>query len=493
MASSKKKPGQRGNAAARSARPRPAGGTGPAGSVQDSHGSTLPSGLSSAKTAGKQVSADKPAVISRPAGAEPEVSVPAGLRRPARPGTLTSAAGQGGPAGPAPARAPSRAAVTPSRSTAKTTAAPKPVPAADENKDLPPWAAKVLEEMLVLTYWIDPGDEGEPFNATIRFTGRRNDVSGRATVDDSFAQDETVTGIVPGSGPVAITTEIRDINAGEWSVSAQPVHRSGSPRVEPHGADGHGVPWPRRVLVPERLPDTVHTARLTRSKVPGVIRYAYATLVTLGILVGFAVEALLLRAGHYSTFGPLMYSLAAIAAGAVGGKLWYVAVQGGKKFDGWCIQGFVGGAAVVIGIAALAGPGVPAGVMLAAGGPALLIGMGVGRPACFWAGCCTGKPTAKRWGVWSSDRRLGCRREPAQLTEAVTALIIGVAVLVVVLVAGLERSGPVAVAGLAAYTVARQFIIGMRAEPRRWKYGRVVTGTIAALVLIASLIIFALS
>jgi phosphatidylglycerol---prolipoprotein diacylglyceryl transferase len=364
---------------------------------------------------------------------------------------------------------------------------------------MPPWAAKVLEEMLVLTYWIDPGDQGEPFNATIRFTGRRNNVSGRVTVDDTFAQDETATGIIPGSGPVAITTEIRDINAGEWTVSAEPVHRSGSVRAKPYpapgpdGSDPHGVPWPRRVRVPESLPETVHTARLTASKVPGVIRYAYATLVTIGILAGFAVEALLLHAGHYSAFDPLMYSLAAIAAGAIGGKLWYVAVQGGKKFDGWCIQGFVGGAAIVIGIAALAGPGVPAGVMLAAGGPALLIGMGIGRPACFWAGCCTGKPTAKRWGIWSSDRRLGCRREPAQLTEAVTALLVGVAVLVVVLVAGLERSGPIAVAGLAAYTIARQFIIGMRAEPRRWKYGRVVTGTVAALVLIASLIIFALA
>jgi hypothetical protein len=64
-------------------------------------------------------------------------------------------------------------------------------------------------------------------------------------------------------------------------------------------------------------------------------------------------------------------------------------------------------------------------------------------------------------------------------------------VLGVVLLAGLGRSGPVAVAGLAAYTFVRQFIIGMRAEPRRWKYGRRVTAAAAAVALIASVVLLA--
>lgn len=58
----------------------------------------------------------------------------------------------------------------------------------------------------------------------------------------------------------------------------------------------------------------------------------------------------------------------------------------------------------------------------------------------------------------------------------------------VVPLAGLGRSGPVAVAGLAACTFVRQFIIGMRAEPRRWKHGRRVT---AAAALIASVVLLA--
>jgi phosphatidylglycerol---prolipoprotein diacylglyceryl transferase len=228
---------------------------------------------------------------------------------------------------------------------------------------------------------------------------------------------------------------------------------------------------------------------LLRSKIPGIVRFAYATLVGLGVLVGLGLEALLLNHGHYSLFRPMLFSVIAILAGVIGGKGWYVAVHRGKKFDGWCIQGFVAGAAVVVAAAAIAGPGIPAGAFLAAAAPALLIGMAIGRPGCFWAGCCTGRPTAAGWGIWSSDRKLGCRRAPAQLLEALSALISGVAVLAVVLADGLARSGPVAVVGLAAYTLARQFILGLRAEPRVWSHGRVVTGTIAALALIAGIVL----
>jgi phosphatidylglycerol---prolipoprotein diacylglyceryl transferase len=180
-----------------------------------------------------------------------------------------------------------------------------------------------------------------------------------------------------------------------------------------------------------------------------------------------------------------------VAAGVIGGKAWYATVHRGRKWDGWCIQGFVAGAAVVVAAAAIAGPGLAAGAFLAAATPALLIGMGIGRHGCFWAGCCTGRPTASHWGIWSSDRRLGCRRMPVQLLEAWTALAVGAAALIVVLLAGLPRSGPVAVAGLAAYTLIRQLILGLRAEPRQWRYGRPVTATAAAIALVAGVALFA--
>jgi hypothetical protein len=62
-----------------------------------------------------------------------------------------------------------------------------------------------------------------------------------------------------------------------------------------------------------------------------------------------------------------------------------------------------------------------------------------------------------------------------------------VAVLATVLLAGLQRAGPAAVAGLAAYTLSRQFLLGLRSEPPlRWRYGRQVTAAAAAATLIAS-------
>jgi phosphatidylglycerol---prolipoprotein diacylglyceryl transferase len=508
-----KKSNRRGNPAARAAQPRPrrdidppapagaSAGPAPAGAPQGpAPAQAVPPGLTSPKKASP--------------GLAPDQNVPAGLvsakntgdRGKADYATLAPPLAGSTTSAPASSAAPARARsarVTPSRSrgTAEAEQAPAAVepetPAAGSTDDVPKWAAKAVEKLLTPTYWLDPGETGEPFSATIRFSGRRTDVTGKPQPRDSFWQEETVDGIIPGSGPVAITAEVRGINPGQWAVTARSVARVGGRPYRSYPPPGHDpagiyrVPPPRRVGIPAEPAATIHTSTLLRSKVPGVVRFAYATLVGLGVLVGLGLEALLLSHGHYSLFRPMLFSVIAIVAGVIGGKGWYVAVHRGKKFDGWCIQGFVAGAAVVVAAAALAGPGIPAGAFLAAAAPALLIGMAIGRPGCFWAGCCTGRPTAARWGIWSSDRKLGCRRAPAQLLEALSALISGGAVLAVVLAGGLARSGPVAVVGLAAYTLCRQFILGLRAEPRVWRYGRRVTGTIAALALIAGIILLA--
>jgi hypothetical protein len=80
---------------------------------------------------------------------------------------------------------------------------------------------------------------------------------------------------------------------------------------------------------------------------------------------------------------------------------------------------------------------------------------------------------------------------PVQLLEAWTALALGAGSLAAVLTLGLARSGPVAVAGLAAYTLVRQLILGLRDEPRQWRYGRPVTAVAAAVALIAGAVLFA--
>jgi len=346
-----------------------------------------------------------------------------------------------------------------------------------------------MAELLVVTCWLDPGERGAPFTTTVRFTGQRTDVTGRPGPGDTFTQDEGYRGIVPGSGPVAVTAEVRGVNPGTWAVTARPLPHDGTPA--PRLAAPGRVPVRRRIAVPAGPETTLRTANLLRSKAPGITRYAYGPLCVIGVLAGLILEGLLLSVAGYPVLGPIGFSVAAVAAGVAGGKAWYGAVHQWRKWDGWCIQGFVAGAAVVVAAVAVAGPGLPAGAFLAAATPALLIGMGIGRHACFVAGCCVGRPTASRWGVWSSDRRLGCRRMPVQLYEAWTALAIGGASLATVLIAGLARSGPVAVIALAAYTLIRQAILGLRDEPRAWRFGRPATAALALLALIVGALLFA--
>ena len=116
--------------------------------------------------------------------------------------------------------------------------------------------------------------------------------------------------------------------------------------------------------------------------------------------------------------------------------------------------------------------------------------MAIGRVGCFFAGCCGGPPTASRWGVWSSDQRVGARRIPTQLLELVLAGILGLLVLVAVLSHG-SAGGAIFVAALAAYTLGRQGLLRLRAEPRQTRLGGLLTAALAALVLIAAVVLLA--
>jgi phosphatidylglycerol---prolipoprotein diacylglyceryl transferase len=131
---------------------------------------------------------------------------------------------------------------------------------------------------------------------------------------------------------------------------------------------------------------------------------------------------------------------------------------------------------------------VPVGAFLDAAAPSLLVAMAVGRVGCFFAGCCGGPPTASRWGVWSSDQRVGARRIPTQLLESVLVGILGLLVLVAVLGHG-PAGGAFFVVGLAAYTLGRQGLLLLRAEARQTRLGGLVTATLAALVLIAAVVV----
>lgn len=82
---------------------------------------------------------------------------------------------------------------------------------------------------------------------------------------------------------------------------------------------------------------------------------------------------------------------------------------------------------------------------------------------------------------------MGARRIPTQLMESGLAGILGLGTLVAVLRHG-PSGGAFFVAGLAAYTLARQGILHMRAERRKTKVGLPIAAVLAALVLVAAIV-----
>jgi len=353
----------------------------------------------------------------------------------------------------------------------------------------------VAQEILAVTYWFDPAPHPEPYPVTVRFTGRRVDVKGRMQAGDRFVQDETIEKVVPGSGPISLTARVRGINVGEWVMTAHMlgsvIPASGS--KEQGNAISEADPlrpvarlW-RKWAPPAGSVEPVRTCLTPLAHVPGILPGIWGAMVTLGMAVALALQALVISADHLALGPWWAVTLVAIAVGIVGAKVWYMVLHRRKHLrDGWCIQGFIASAppAAVIMLAVLR---VPIGVFLDVTAPGLLVAMAVGRVGCFFAGCCGGPPTASSFGVWSSDQRVGARRIPSQLLETMLALSLGLLVLVAVLGHG-SAGGAFFVGGLATYTLVRQGLLRLRAEARKTRLGGLVTAALAALVLIASVV-----
>lgn len=223
---------------------------------------------------------------------------------------------------------------------------------------------------------------------------------------------------------------------------------------------------------------------------------AWPALVLLVVLVALVAQALLVqRSGGDGGRGPAV-SVAAIVVGYFGAKAWYLVLhrQSLRRFvpAGTCIQGFL-----LAGFGTLAAgsvlTGTPVGLLLDATTPGVFLAMFIGRPGCLLGGCCVGRPPASRWGLWSSDRRIGSRRIPVQLLEAVMALAVGLAALALLLAGPLPLPGALFVGAVASYTLGRQLLFPLRREPRRTSAGRLVTLTASGLIAGAALLASALA
>ena len=225
---------------------------------------------------------------------------------------------------------------------------------------------------------------------------------------------------------------------------------------------------------------------------PAVVPGSWTGLVFLGVLVGFAVQAAILGRQNVSVGQSLLVDLLALVSGLLGAKLWYL-VQHPRLWrqwaaEGWAVDGFfvVASGVAVVTLLALS---LPIGVFLDASAPALFFGMAIGRLGCFLTGCCAGRCTTSRWGVWSSDRRVGARRIPTQLMESAAGLLIAIGSLQMIGRVPPGLHGTVFVGAVATYTLVRQFLLGLRAERHKSSVGARVTAATAALILLGDAIL----
>lgn len=433
--------------------------------------------------------------------------------RPGRPPSAAARAGTGPDAVPAQPDHPRPVLIPPGLARAAAPASRAPDPLRDPVPDPAPgaggWADALVREgtrqAVTATCWLDPGDSGPAGPVTVRFSGRRTGVTGAAGRGDCFVHEETVDGVLPGSGPVSVTARVDDVNPGEWLVRArvvaQPRHLPGVRQLAlPDSASGaralRRILWSKgNPVAPEGPGSPARTRLAAFATGPGIIAASWSAMVLAGVALALGLLLVLLGRVHIAAGPALAVSAAVIVAGAIGSRLWYVMLQRGKTdgliVRGLCIQGTVFGGALAA-IPGLLLAGIPVGTFFDAATPGLFFAMAAGRQGCFLTGCCAGRPTASRWGIWSSDGRIGARRLPAQQFEALAGLLIGAGALAAFLELGRAPGGVIFTGAMAAYILARQGLLALRAEPRRWSLAGPVTLAAAAAALAADIAVAAL-
>jgi phosphatidylglycerol:prolipoprotein diacylglycerol transferase len=330
---------------------------------------------------------------------------------------------------------------------------------------------------LAATYAFQAPATGDAYGLVVRFLGMRKDISGPPGAQDHFSRTERLEGLVADGNRVALTTRVSNVNPGEWRVVMEPVEASEN--LDPSD-------FPRRVV-------ETHTQFGLLAQGPSVRLTAWPILVGIGVIVALVLQGLL--AGRAGLSVPLVLGISGAGSllGFLGGKAWYLGLH--KKplreflHAGACIQGFL-----VVGLGTLAGGsllvGLPVGTVLDVTTPGIFLAVAIGRPGCFFTGCCAGRPTASRWGLLSSDRRLLVRRLPVQLYEAAAGLLLGVIALLLVLLSVPAVPGALFIGAVAAYTLIRQLLFPARVESRT-RGGRFVTLGASALFVVGALAVSA--
>lgn len=324
---------------------------------------------------------------------------------------------------------------------------------------------------MAVTFWDEAPPDGPPTDVTVRFVGIRRDSAGveadAPTLPDCFDRLVTAPRIPAGVGRFAVTARVSGIVSGSWDVSAARAESSAPPRVE---------------RITTTFAPTAHG--------PAVRLWSWPLLVAAGAVLGLLLQYALLSRAGVNAVATLGISLLGCVLGYVGAKVYALVLhrEHPRRLlrTGACVQGFLLVAFGVLGVgSAIAGLG--AGRVLDITTPGLFLGMAVGRIGCFFTGCCAGRPTASRWGLWSSDRTVAVKRLPVQLIEAAVAALLGVAGLWLILARG-DSAGALFAGTVAAYTLARQGLFGLRSDSRT-PVGRVGAVVACLVVLVVAVVV----
>ncbi|MGI8614470.1 MAG: prolipoprotein diacylglyceryl transferase [Nocardioidaceae bacterium] len=210
-----------------------------------------------------------------------------------------------------------------------------------------------------------------------------------------------------------------------------------------------------------------------------------------GAVIALLVQLFLAARLGLSVSTLLPLSALACLLGLGGAKMYYVATHRSETVNlvvGMSVQGFVVVAVGTLLVGARLG-GLSLGSVLDVTAPGILAGMAVGRVGCLLGGCCVGRPTASRWGVWSSDRHLGLRRIPVQAIESGFAATLALLAVSANLTWGTAPGGLVFLVTMGAYTAGRQLLFPLRQIARTTSHGRIVTLTISCAVSFAGILV----
>ena len=347
-------------------------------------------------------------------------------------------------------------------------------------------------QALVVTNWFDSGSGPTPYVATIRLTGQRLRPAAEDSAENTFIREETIQNVLPNVGRISLTTWVYGIAPGEWDVRAELRRGSDHPARAFVAGGRRGQPaealprasWSWRGWTVSTAPNATIKTRMALlaplARIPAVVPGIWTGLGIVGVSLAIAITVAIAATRGISPGQSLLTALLAVAMGLTGAKIWYAVLAPGPWFrglaGGWAVDGFLV-VAPLTAVAVLLIQGLPVGIFLDATAPGIFFAVAIGRVGCFFTGCCAGRMTQGSIGIWSSDRRVGARRVPAQLFESGAGLAIAAVSLSLVLLRSPLPDGLIFVVAFATYAFIRQMMLRIRAESRTFSWRRSDVGT----------------